>query len=98
VICFCVNSLFGILTIYPTANYFYVSNPGNNALFNLIYQIIPIGFVYYLVVILAVWILLYVQYGIHVLLAKPIQKLKVYLNKDIKWYVKSGNVIKKEIE
>ena len=98
VVCFCVNSLLGILTIHPTANYFYVSNPGNNMLFNLIYQLVPIGFVYYLVIILAIWILLYAQYGIHILLAKPIQKLKVYLNKDIKWYVKGGSIIKKEIE
>ena len=98
VISFCINTVFSILTIYPEANYFYVSNPGNNMLFNLIYQLIPIGFVYYLVVILIIWILLYAQYGLHLLLTKPINKLKLYLNKDIKWFVKNGSIIKKELK
>ena len=98
VICFCVNTLLNIFHINQNANYFYVTNPGNNLLFKLVYDIIQIPFVYFLVIIGIIWILLYLQYGVHILLAKPINRLKLHLNKDIKWYVQNGNIIKKEIE
>ena len=98
VIVFCINTLLIVSGLNESANYFYTVQGENNLLFSFIHKLIPISFVYFLVVIILVWLWSYLLYGISFLLEKPINRFKRYLNKDISWYVSGKKIIKKEIK
>ncbi len=98
VLCFCINTLLVVSGFNENANYFYTINGENNLLFNYVYNLIPISFIYFLVVIVLIWLWCYVLYGISFILEKPINHFKRYLNKGIYWYVKGEKIIKKELK
>ena len=95
---FCVNTLLIVTGFNSSANYFYTVNGANNYLFSYVHKLIPISFVYFLVVIVLIWLWCYVLYGLSAILEKPINKFKRYLNKNISWYIKGKTIIKKEIK
>lgn len=94
---FCINVLLKLTLLNKGANYFYTVEPNELKIFTFIYNFIPIGYLYFLLVILLLWICFYLMIGIHRLLEKPVQKLKKYLNHNIYWYLIGCKVIKKVV-
>ena len=94
---FIISFLLQIFGLYKEANYLYTLNGANNALFNLFYNLVPISYLYTLIILALFWILFYVMYGLNLLLEKPIHNIKKKLNKDVRWYVLDKKIIKKEL-
>lgn len=96
-VAFCLNVLLKFTLLNKSANYFYTVQPQEIRIFNFIYQMIPIGYVYYLVVIILMWLCFYLLYACSIWLAKPINKLKLYLNRNIRWTILNNRILKKQI-